>query len=114
MIDKVEIAHINKFSYLGGLLGQKVKTTLEALSFTAEDFNRAKSLLLSNYGKESEVTKAYVEEIMALPVITSTNPKKISEFSDTLTYCVKVLETLNKLNKGNGNVPMTLDKLPAI
>ena len=114
MIDKVEIAHINKFSYLGGLLGPKVKTTLEALSFTAEDFNRAKSLLLSNYGKESEVTKAYVEEIMALPVITSTNPKKISEFSDTLTYCVKVLETLNKLNKVNGNVPMTLDKLPAI
>ena len=53
-IDKVEIAPINKFTYLGGLLGPKVKTTLEALPFTAEGYNRAKSLLLSNYGKESE------------------------------------------------------------
>ena len=113
-IDKAEIAPINKFTYLCGLLGPKVKTTVEALPFTAEGYNRAKSLLLSNYGKESEVTKAYVKEIMALPVITSANPRKISEFSETLTYCVQALETLNKLNEVNGNVPMTLDKLPAI
>ena len=113
-IDKAEIAPINKFTYLCGLLGPKVKTTVEALPFTAEGYNRAKSLLLSNYGKESEVTKAYVKEIMALPVITSANPKKISEFSETLTYCVQALETLNKLTEVNGNVPMTLDKLPAI
>ena len=51
---------------------------------------------------------------MALPVISSTNPGKISEFSTTLTYCVQALETSNKLSEVNGNVPMTLDKLPAI
>ena len=113
-IDKAKIAPINKFTYLCGLLGSKVKTTVEALLFTAEGYNRAKLLLQSNYGKESEVTKAYVKEIMALPVITSANPRKISEFSETLTYCVQVLETLNKLNEVNGNAPMTLDKLPAI
>ena len=86
---------------------------MEALPFTAEG-TIAKSLLLSNYGKVSEVTKAYVKEIMALPVITSANPKKISEFSETLMYCVQALETLNKLTEVNGNIPMTLDKLPAI
>ena len=57
-IDKAEIAQINKFTYLCGLLGPKVKTAVEALPFTAEGYNRAKSILLSNYGKESEVTKA--------------------------------------------------------
>ena len=113
-IDKAEIAPINKFTYLCGLLGPKVKTAVEALPFTAEGYNRAKSILLSNYGKESEITKAYVKEIMALPVITSANPRKISEFSETLTYCVQALETMNKLSEVNGNVPMTLDKLPAI
>jgi len=51
---------------------------------------------------------------MALPVITSANPRKISEFSATLTCCVSALETLNKLSEVNGNVPMTLGKLPAI
>lgn len=113
-IDKAEMAPINKFTYLCGLLGPKVKTAVEALPFTAEGYNRAKSILLSNYGKESEVTKAYVKEIMALPVITSANPRRISEFSETLTYCVQALETMNKLGEVNGNVPMTLDKLPAI
>ena len=65
-IDKAEIAPINKFTYLCGLLGPKVKTAVEALPFTAEGYNRAKSILLGNYGKESEITKAYVKEIMAL------------------------------------------------
>ena len=113
-IDKAGIAPINKFTYLCGLLGPKVKTAVEALPFTAEGYNRAKSILLSNYGKESEITKAFVKEIMALPVITSANPRKISEFSEKLTYCVQALETMNKLSEVNGNVPMTLDKLPAI
>ena len=113
-IDKAEIAPINKFTYLCGLLGPKVKAAVEALPFTAEGYNRAKSILLSNYGKESKITKAYVKEIMALPVITSDNPRRISEFSETLTYCAQELETMNKLSEVNGNVPMTLDKLPAI
>lgn len=113
-IDKAEIAPINKFTYLCGLLGPKVKIAVEALPFTAEGYNRAKSILLSNYGKESEITKAFVKEIMALPAITSANPRRISEFSEKLTYCVQALETMNKLSEVNGNVPMTLDKLPAI
>ena len=113
-IDKAEIAPINKFTCLCGLLGPKVKTAVEALPFTAEGYNRAKSILLSNYGKESEITKAFVKEIMALPVITSANPRRISEFSEKLTYCVQALETMNKLSEVNENVPMTLDKLPAI
>ena len=113
-IDKAEITPINKFTYLCGLLGPKVKTTVEALLFTAEGYNRAKSILLSNHGKESEITKVFVKEIMALPVITSANPRRISEFSEKLTYCVQALETMNKLSEVNGNVPMTLDKLPAI
>ena len=51
---------------------------------------------------------------MDLPVITRANPRKISEFSERLSYCVQALETTSKLNQVNGNVPMTLDKLPAI
>ena len=46
--------------------------------------------------------------------MTRANPRKISEFSERLSYCVQALETTNKLNQVNGHVPMTLDKLPAI
>ena len=51
---------------------------------------------------------------MDLPHITNANPKKISEFSEKLTYCVQALQTMKKLNQVDGNVSMTLDKLPAI
>ena len=53
-------------------------------------------------------------KIMALPIITSANPRRISEFSETLTYCVQALETMNKLSEVNEKVPMTLDELSAI
>ena len=99
MIDEAEIAPINKFTYLCGLLCPKVKTAVEDLLFKAEGYNRAKSILLSNYGKESKITKAFVKEIMALPVIISANPRRISEFSEKLTYCIQALETMNKLSE---------------
>ena len=42
------------------------------------------------------------------------NVNKIHDFADKLTYAVQSLETLGKLSQVNGNVSMTLDKLPAI
>lgn len=67
----------------------------------------------TKHRKESEIVKDYIKENTDPQVIMSANPKKISEFSKT-SYCVQALETMNKLSKVNGNVPMTLDKLPAI
>jgi 5'-deoxynucleotidase YfbR-like HD superfamily hydrolase len=71
-------------------------------------------VLKDKYGKESEIIKCYVKEIIDLPHITSSNPRKIAEFSEKLTYCVQALETMKKLNLVNGNVSMTLEKLSGI
>ena len=95
-------------------MDSKVRRTIEALPFTPEGFNRAKSTLTEKYGKESEIVKAYTREILELPSITSSNQKKISEFSEKLTYCVQALETLKNLEQVNGAVLITLDKLPSI
>ena len=84
------------------------------MPFTSEGYNRAKSILNERFGKESEIVKAYVKEILDLPLISSANPRRINEFSEKLTYCVQALQTLNKLEQVNGAVSMTLDKLPAI
>ena len=113
-IDKTSVQPITKFSYLRELLVFKVKRTIEALPFTSEGYNRAKSILNERFGKESEIVKAYVKEILDLPLISSANPRRINEFSEKLTYCVQALQTLNKLEQVNGAVSMTLDKLPAI
>ena len=113
-IDKTSVASITKFSYLRELLDSKVKRTIEALPYTSEGYNRAKSILAEKYGKQSKIVKAYTREILNIPSVPNANPKKISEFSEKLTYCVQALQTLKKLEQVNGAVSMTLDKLPAI
>jgi hypothetical protein len=113
-IEKSGLASISKFSYLKELLGDSVKREVDALPFTSEGYNRAKAILTEKYGKESEIVKAYVKEILNLPHISSANPKQIAEFGDKLIYCVRSLESLKKLDEVKGLTTMTLDKLPAI
>ena len=113
-IDKMGVQPITKFSYLRELLDVKVKRAIEALPFTAKEYNRAKSILSERFGKESEIVKANIKEILDLPSISSPNPRKIGELSEKLTYCVQALQSLNKLEQVNRAVSMTLDKLPAI
>ena len=113
-IDQASIASITKFAYLRELLGDKVKHTVEALPFTPEGYNRAKSILLDKFGKESEIAKVHMREILDLPTIQGANLRKIHEFSDKLMYSIQALETMKKLDQVNGAVSMTLDKLPAI
>ena len=113
-IEKSGLASIAKFSYLKELLGDNVKREVDSLPFTPEGYNRAKAILTEKYGKESEIVKAYVKEILSLTHISSADPKRIAEFSDKLTYCVRSLESLKKLDEVKGLTTMTLDKLPAI
>ena len=76
------------------LLEPKVKRYVEALPFTPEGYNRAKAILEDKYGKESEIVKCYVKEILDLPHITGANPRKVAEFYEKLTHCVQALETM--------------------
>ena len=77
---------------------------VEALPFTAEGYNRAVSILKDRFGKESEIVKTYVKEILELPYTATSNPKRIHEFYDLLSYCVQSLEALKKLEAVNGTV----------
>ena len=113
-IDKTSVAPITKFAYLRELLDDKVKRMVETLPFTPEGYNRAKAILQDRFGKESEIVKAYVKEILELPYTPTDNPKKINEFYDKLNYNVQALQTLNKLRQVHGAVAMALDKLPAV
>ena len=113
-IDKSSVSSVTKFSYLQELLDKKVKLEVEALPFTGEGYNRAKSILESKYGKESEIVKAYTKQILDLPHITDADAEKIHDLTNRLTYCVQCLETMGKLKEIKGNVAMTLDKLAGI
>ena len=47
IVDKTSIATTSKLAYLRGLLCKKVRKNIEALPFTTEGYNRAKSILKS-------------------------------------------------------------------
>ena len=113
-IDKSSIASVTKFSYLRELLAPKPRMSIEALPFSAEGYNRAVAILKDKYGKDSEIVKAYNKEILELPVISGVDVKAIHQFHERLAYCVQSLQTMGNLDQVNGNVPMTLDKLPGI
>ena len=97
-VDSAVIAPVTKFAYLKSYLAPRVRSTIDGLPFTTEGYERAKSILKSEYGKVSEIVNTYISNIMALPVITSSCPKKIDDFYNTLRYNVQSLETLGKLS----------------
>ena len=113
-IDKTNVPPVTKFTYLRELLDAKVRKTVEALPHSAEGYKRAVSILKDRFGKESEIVKGYVKEILELPYTPTGNPKRIHEFHDRLSHCVQSLETLKSLHEVNGMVSLTLEKLPII
>lgn len=113
-IDLSEVAAVTKFSYLKELVNPKVKTAIDGLPFTTEGYQRAKNILKSKYGQMSEIVNAYVQNIMALPMITGSHPKKIHEFYEKLLFNVQSLETLGKLKEISGYVRMSIVKLQGI
>jgi len=114
IIDKATMPGVTKFAYLKSFLDQKVKHSVQGLPFSNEGYNRAKSILLDKYGKDSEIIKAYSQHLFELPFIPNQNPYRIHEFCDKLTFAVQSLQTMGKLEQVNVYVAMTLDKLPAI
>ena len=113
-IDSVDVSHVTKFSYLKELLEPKVRAMIEGSPFTIEGYERAKNILRTKYGKESEIINAHVTNIMSLLVIHGANPSKILEFYEALSPNLQALETMGKLGEVNGYVRMTLDKLEGI
>ena len=105
---------VTKFAYLKSFLDQKVKHSIEGLLFSSEGYNRAKSILLDKYGKDSEIIKAYTQQIFDLPFIPNQNLHRIHDFCDKLMFSVQSLQTMGKLEQVNGYVAMTLDKSPGI
>ncbi|CAH3136434.1 unnamed protein product, partial [Pocillopora meandrina] len=55
----------------------KVRAEIDGLPLTTEGYERAKNILIGEYGKTSEIVNAYVQNIANLPVITGTQPAPI-------------------------------------
>ena len=113
-IDKSDLAPTTKFAYLKEMLEPNIRNEVDGLPFSSEGYERAKTILNSEYGRTSEIVNAYIQNIMNLPVITGSQPAKVHEFYKTLLFNVQSLETLGKLQDVKGNVRCVIDKLKGI
>ena len=103
---------MTKFAYLKELVDPKVRAEIDRLPFTTEGYERAKNILIGEYGKTSEIVNAYVQNLANLPVIiTGTQPAPIHK---KLVYNVQSLETLGKLKDVTGNARSVLDELKGV
>jgi hypothetical protein len=82
------------------MLEPSIRAEVDGLPFTIEGYERAKTILNSEYGRPSKIVNAYTQNIMNLPVITGSQPSKVHEFYKTLLFNVQSLETLGKLQEG--------------
>ena len=113
-IDSTDLTPMTKFAYLKELIQPKVRADIDGLPFSTEGYERAKNILMSEYGKTSEIINACVTNIMGLPTILGENPKEVDMFYKKLLYNVQSLETLGKLREVAVNVRAVLDKLRGI
>ena len=91
-----------------------VRTLVNGLPFNTEGYERAKNILETTFGQISEIVNAHVLNIMELPRISGSPPRKVLDFYETLLVNIQPLETMGRLKEINGYVRMTLDKLPGI
>ena len=66
------------------------------------------------YGKESDIVKVYVQNILHLPRIKGRNPQKMLQFYEQLRYNAQSLETMGRLGDVRGNMMLMIDKLAGI
>ena len=115
-IDKATeyLAPTTKFAYLKEMLDPGIRSEVDGLPFTTKGYERAKTILISEYGRQSEIVNVYIQNIMNLPVITGSQPSRVHEFYKSLLFNVQSLETLGKLQDVKGNVRCVIDKLKGI
>ena len=83
-IDKSNVPPVTKFAYLRELLDARVGKTIEALSHSAEGYNRAIAILKDRFGKQSEIVKAFVKKKRKLSCHTR-RPEITDEFMNSMT-----------------------------
>lgn len=103
-IEAAEIPVVTKFSYLKELLEAKVRVCVDSLPLTSEGYERAKNILKTKYGKDSEIVNAYIQNILLLPQIQGSKTTEIHKFYEKLVWNVQALETFGKLKEITGYV----------
>ena len=92
-VDGSGIAEISKFNYLLKLVRGKPRDDILGLPHTPEDYEEAKKILTTNYGKDIKVKQALIQELESLnQVMNIHHLRDIHEFYNKLVRIARTLE----------------------
>ena len=80
----------------------KVRFPIDGLSWNNKGYEQAKNILLSKFGKTSELVNGHIQNVLTLPLIAGTNAVRINRFYEKLMTSVQSIDAMGKLNKING------------
>ena len=98
-INKSSVLQITKFFYVKELFVLSVQLLVENLPFARERYQRAKSILKTKYGKKCEIANAHIQQIMSMPIISSSSLSRIHEFFKKVVIHIQTLETMGKMTE---------------
>ena len=78
------------------------KVQLNGLPWNNKGYEQAKNILLSIFGKTSELVNGHIQNVLPLPLIAGARAVRINEFFEKLMTSVQSIDTMAKLNKING------------
>lgn len=79
------------------MLPSQALVLINSFPFSAKEYERAKAIVQTKYGKTSEVVNAHIPWMMSLPTINGISTTKIHYFYERLVNSVQSLGIWDKL-----------------
>lgn len=114
-IDKQEeFGQIVKFNYLISLLKGDARNVLEGLPVTSENYEEAKKIIKSRYGRKELIIFKHVQSLINIHVPDTANISALVQFRDQLVAHVRSLAALEVDSKNFGMIlaPIIVSRLP--
>ena len=117
IIDKnSNLAEVEKFYYLRGLLKGKAKSTIEGFILTEENYKEALDLLKKRFGDKKLLQANFIGSLLDLKGVTDSNDTKgLRVLHDNIETYIRNLKSLQVTSETYGTmlVPCILKKIPS-
>ena len=111
------LAQIEKFYYLRGLLQGNAKSTVEGLTLNENNYMEALELLKARFGDEKLLQATFIDSLLKLkPTPDSNDTKSLRNLYDSIEKCMRKLKSLGITSESFGPmlIPCILQKLPEV
>ena len=114
-IHQSSLSDVEKFNYLRGYLKDEALKTIEGLTLSEENYEKALNILKERYGNTDIIISRHMKELVSLPSVTSDSDLKgLRRFYDALESHIRRLLSL-KIDAGSYGMMLKsiiLEKLP--